>query len=72
MFKIKYGELCGLYREAAYRGHPYAVVRDAIAETATLGTMVQRIARNRHVKEHTPIVFNSLFYGCPSEIQATE
>ena len=72
MFKIQYGELKGLYREAAYRGHPYVVVRDAIAETATLGTMVQRIARNRHVKEHTPIVFNSLFYGCPSEIQATE
>lgn len=72
MFKVQFGVLCDLHRDAAYRGHPYVVVKDAIVETTTLGAMIGRLRLNRHVKDVSPIAFNSLFYGCPAEMQATE
>ena len=36
MFKIQYGELQGLYREAAYRGIPYVTHDELIIETNDL------------------------------------
>ncbi len=69
MFKIRYDNMSGLYREAASRGHPYVSIKDAVVETTTLGTMVQRLKRNRHVREHTPVVFDARLYGCPARME---
>ena len=47
MFKIQYGELQGLYREAAYRGIPYVTHGELIIETNDLGTMLKKMNEAR-------------------------
>lgn len=68
MLKIQYGELQGLYREAAYRGIPYVTHGELIIETNDLGTMLKRLKTNRHVKDTTPIAFPSCNYAFPTSM----